>query len=413
MTVTSTYDHRIVQGAESGPFLATLEELLLGDDGFYERIFKDLKVPHRPVAWEKDRNPPLPRRLLAASRRWRSRRGSCRSSTSTASAATSSPTSTRSASTRRRTTPTSTRRRSASRCGTSTASSSRTASPGRDQATLREILEVLRQTYCGKIGAEFMYIADPGPEEVAAWTGWSRCGTARRSRRRGQEGGSSSKLVEAESFEKFLHAKYVGHKRFSLEGGEAAIPLLDAAPRPGRRVRASSEVVIGMSHRGRLTVLTTIVGKPVSQIFAEFEDVLDPQSIQGSGDVKYHLGAVGAHEAPGRDPSHGRPRAEPEPPRGRRPGRRGDGPREAGARSATRRASGSCPILLHGDAAFAGQGVVAETLNMSPARRLPDGRDDPRRREQPDRLHDEPEGRALLAVLHRRREDGPGARSST
>ncbi|MFI5414012.1 MAG: thiamine pyrophosphate-dependent enzyme, partial [Candidatus Lutacidiplasmatales archaeon] len=231
---------------------------------------------------------------------------------------------------------------------------------GTDHATLREILEVLRQTYCGKVGAEFMNIQDPAQK---AWL-MERMESCRNraSLNKGDRLRIIRKLIEAESFEKFLHAKYVGHKRFSLEGGEAAIPLLtrllDRAAQTG-----IEEAVIGMPHRGRLTVLTTIVEKPAVRIFAEFEEVGDPDSTQGSGDVKYHLGAVGVHQAPegapvkvvvSPNPSHlefvdpvveGMVRAKQD--------RRDDMAREK-----------VIPILLHGDAAFAGQGVVAETLNM-------------------------------------------------
>jgi 2-oxoglutarate dehydrogenase E1 component len=171
------------------------------------------------------------------------------------------------------------------------------------------------------------------------------------------------KLVEAEAFERFLHTKYVGHKRFSLEGCESTIPLLDRvlsdAARSGVR-----EAVVGMAHRGRLNVLANTVGKPLAQIFSEFEGNEDPNETQGSGDVKYHLGATGVHEsdtgetlavtlAP--NPSHlewvdpvveGMVRAKQD--------ALGD---EQRARV--------LPVLLHGDAAFAGQGIVAETLNLA------------------------------------------------
>ncbi|HEX7582102.1 MAG TPA: multifunctional oxoglutarate decarboxylase/oxoglutarate dehydrogenase thiamine pyrophosphate-binding subunit/dihydrolipoyllysine-residue succinyltransferase subunit, partial [Gaiellaceae bacterium] len=233
---------------------------------------------------------------------------------------------------------------------------------GRDKATLREILEVLRQTYCGKIGAEFMYNPDPAQKQ---WLIDRMESTRNRSlllvddRRR-----ILKKLVEAESFEKFLHMKYVGQKRYSLEGGEAAIPLLDRLL--DRAAEADlGEAVIGMSHRGRLTVLTNTVGKPVGKIFAEFEGEVDPESIQGSGDVKYHLGAFGTHVAPGGaklgislapNPSHleavdpvveGMVRAKQ-------------------THLGEDRVHGKVlPVLLHGDAAFAGQGIVAETINMS------------------------------------------------
>ncbi|MRR12915.1 multifunctional oxoglutarate decarboxylase/oxoglutarate dehydrogenase thiamine pyrophosphate-binding subunit/dihydrolipoyllysine-residue succinyltransferase subunit, partial [bacterium] len=359
MAVTSTYDHRIVQGAESGAFLATLQALLLGGEGFYERIFKDLKVPHRPVAWEPDRNPPFlggssrlemvekQARILPLINFYRVR-GHLLADLDPLGVDT----------------PPYHAELDPATFGYTIWDLDRrfitNGLAGTDQATLREILEVLRQTYCGKIGAEFMNIQEPAQKKwlmdrMESCRNRATLSTQDRKRILG-------KLVEAESFEKFLHAKYVGHKRFSLEGGEAAIPLLtrllDRAAEFG-----VEEAVIGMSHRGRLTVLTTVVGKPVSQIFAEFEDVLDPQSIQGSGDVKYHLGAVGAHEAPdgtriklglAPNPSHleavdpvveGMVRAKQE--------RAGDAARER-----------ILPVLLHGDAAFAGQGLVAETLNM-------------------------------------------------
>ncbi len=359
MAVTSTYDHRIVQGAESGAFLATLQALLLGAEGFYERIFKDLKVPHRPVLWEPDRNPPFlggssrlemvekQARILPLINFYRVR-GHLLADLDPLGVDT----------------PPYHAELDPATFGYTIWDLDRrfitNGLAGTDQATLREILEVLRQTYCGKIGAEFMNIQLPAQkkwlmERMESCRNRATLSTEDKRRILG-------KLVEAESFEKFLHAKYVGHKRFSLEGGEAAIPLLtrllDRAAGFG-----VEEAVIGMSHRGRLTILTTVVGKPVSQIFAEFEDVLDPQSIQGSGDVKYHLGAVGAHEAPdgtrvklglAPNPSHleavdpvveGMVRAKQE--------RAGDAARER-----------ILPILLHGDAAFAGQGLVAETLNM-------------------------------------------------
>src|SRR5207245_5146647 len=139
-----------------------------------------------------------------------------------------------------------------------------------------------------------MYIADPERKE---WlqermeSSRNRMGLDAAGRRRILE-----KLVEAESFERFLHAKYIGHKRFSLEGGETAIPRLDKGLADAARAGVR-EAVIGMSHRGRLNVLANTIGKPLAQIFSEFEGNVDPDSTQGSGDVKYHLGAAGTHHA--------------------------------------------------------------------------------------------------------------------
>ena len=359
MTVTSTYDHRIIQGAESGLFLARIEDLLKGEDGFYERVFADLKLPHRPVRWEIDVSPGLfgpagseeqiekQARVLQLIHAYRVRGhlvadldplDSTRAPHKDLDPAT---------------------------YGLTLWDLDRefitNGLSGKDRATLREILDVLRATYCGTVGVEYMYIADPERKE---WLQERMESTGNRAqlspaeRKRVLE-----KVVEAESFERFLHARYVGHKRFSLEGCEALIPLLDHvlndAARDGVR-----EVVMGMAHRGRLNVLANTIGKPLAQIFSEFEGSADPNSTQGSGDVKYHLGATGTHQAPtgetltvgvAPNPSHlefvdpvveGMVRARQD---------------ALGDRERAR----VLPVLLHGDAAFAGQGIVAETLNLA------------------------------------------------
>jgi multifunctional 2-oxoglutarate metabolism enzyme len=359
MTVTSTYDHRIIQGAESGLFLARIEELLRGEDRFYERIFDDLKLPHRPVKWEIDVAPGLggpagsreeiekQARVLQLIHNYRVRGhlvadldplDSTRAPHKDLDPAT---------------------------YGLTIWDLDRefitNGLSGKDRASLREILEVLRDTYCGTIGVEYMYIADPERKE---WlqermeSSRNRAPLDTGARRRILE-----KLVEAESFERFLHARYIGHKRFSLEGCEATIPLLDRILNEAARRRVA-EVVVGMAHRGRLNVLANTVGKPLGQIFSEFEGDVDPESTQGSGDVKYHLGATGTHRSPrgeelivgvAPNPSHlewvnpvveGMVRAKQD------------------ALDDRERAR-VIPVLLHGDAAFAGQGVVAETLNLA------------------------------------------------
>jgi 2-oxoglutarate dehydrogenase E1 component len=229
-----------------------------------------------------------------------------------------------------------------------------------EKASLRQVLDILRETYCGTVGVEYMYIADPERKEWLQERMESRRNRAaldQAARRHLLE-----KLVEAESFERFLHAKYVGHKRFSLEGCESVIPVLDRVLNEAAAL-GIREAVIGMAHRGRLNVLANIIGKPLAQIFSEFEGNVG-DNVQGSGDVKYHLGAAGVHESPegktitvsvAPNPSHlewvnpvveGIVRA--------RQDALGDDER--------RRA---LPILLHGDAAFAGQGIVSETLNLA------------------------------------------------
>ena len=361
MTVTSTYDHRIIQGAESGLFLSRVEDLLKGEDGFYERLFQDLGLPHRPVRWEVDSQPALlggpgsreevekQAKVLQLIHAYRVR-GHLVADLDPLD-----------------------RHRAAHRdldpasydltlwdFDREFLTGGYTGRHSEDRATLRDILDTLRETYCGTIGVEYMYIADP---ERKAWL-QKRMESARNYP--ALDGGSKKrileKLVAAESFERFLHARYIGHKRFSLEGGEALIPLLDRILSDAAQ-RGMREVVLGMSHRGRLNVLANTVGKPLSQIFAEFEGN-DPSSYQGSGDVKYHLGATGTHEADtgetigvslAPNPSHleyvnpvveGMVRAKQD--------AMGD-----------REHSRVLPLLLHGDAAFAGQGVVAETMHLS------------------------------------------------
>jgi 2-oxoglutarate dehydrogenase E1 component len=232
---------------------------------------------------------------------------------------------------------------------------------GLPRATLRELLKALRDTYCRTIGVEFMHIQDT---HIRRWLRERMEPTRNRPNfDRAKKLRILTSLHYAELFERFLHTRYTGQKRFSLEGAETLIPLLDAIVEKAadQEVR---EIILGMAHRGRLNVLANIIRKPYSEIFAQFEDHYLPDQLDGDGDVKYHLGFAGdrvnvngrnVHLSLSPNPSHleavdpvveGRTRAKQT--------LFGDQQRRRGI-----------PLLIHGDAAFAGQGLVAETLNLS------------------------------------------------
>ena len=359
MMVTCTYDHRVIQGAESGVFLAKLDELLRGQHGFYEQIFKELGVhaggpavlPAPAVSKDSGMDAAKAAAVMQLIHAFRSRGHLVATIDPLGELREPYP-------------------------GLNPATYGLTeADMGREflinnvyahgtgnlpTATLREILDRMRRTYCGNFTCEYTYIQRP---EEKLWlqqhmepeqNNWPL--------QKELKLRSLERVIEAEEFEHFLHTRFIGHKRFSLEGAESAVAILDQLlDRGGNRVLR--EAVIGMAHRGRLNVLANIIGKSMVQVFSEFEGV-DPESTQGSGDVKYHLGASGTFKTTqGKDvlvsvafnPSHleavdpvvegiVRPKQD----------RLGDTEREQ-----------VIPILIHGDAAFAGQGVVAETLNLS------------------------------------------------
>ncbi|MBL8731691.1 MAG: multifunctional oxoglutarate decarboxylase/oxoglutarate dehydrogenase thiamine pyrophosphate-binding subunit/dihydrolipoyllysine-residue succinyltransferase subunit [Planctomycetes bacterium] len=363
MVLTSTYDHRVIQGAESGQFLDWMHRYLLGEGEFYERIFHSLKVPYRPVHDSVDRRPPLGSSLREAENLERAAglmtyirsyrvRGHALADLDPLKFE-----------------PKHLPELDMSTYGLTIWDKERTFySDGvtkKPFATLREIQETLHLTYCRHVGAEFMHIADRDQRN------WLR---ERMEQNRNEEPLDRAvqlqildKLVEAEAFEQFLHTRFVGHKRFSLEGGDTLIPTLDALLDRAAEVGVQT-VVLGMAHRGRLNVLAHVMKKPLTKIFGEFEGFLDPSMTQGSGDVKYHLGASAEHMTScGKlvqielacNPSHleavdpvveGMARGRQE----QRPG--------AAAHTAWDEV---LPVLVHGDAAFAGQGVVFETLQMS------------------------------------------------
>ena len=235
---------------------------------------------------------------------------------------------------------------------------------GLEVATLREILSVVRDTYCSTIGVEFMHIQDP---EQKAWI-QERIEGIRNQTNFTKRGKMAiyERLVSAENFEQYLHKKYVGTKRFGLDGGEAVIPALEQVMKRGSQL-GLEEVVVGMAHRGRLNVLHNVLAKPFRAIISEFlGNPANPEEAGGSGDVKYHMGNSADREFDGKEvhltlnanPSHlevvnpvaiGRSRAK--------QNQRGDDTRIS-----------VMPLLIHGDAAFAGQGIVAETFAFSALR---------------------------------------------
>ncbi|MGE0120446.1 MAG: 2-oxoglutarate dehydrogenase E1 component [Dongiaceae bacterium] len=235
---------------------------------------------------------------------------------------------------------------------------------GHETATLRQILQALRETYCGNIGVEFMHIQDPAQK---AWI-QERIEVSHNQTRFTDVGKRTilERLTAAELFERFLDRKYTGTKRFGLDGAESLIPALEQILKRGSQL-GLNEVVVGMAHRGRLNVLANFMSKPYAAIFSEFQgNPANPEDVQGSADVKYHLGTSADREFDGKvvhlsltaNPSHleavntvvlGKVRAKQM--------QKGDSKRDQ-----------TMALLLHGDAAFAGQGLVAETLDMSDLR---------------------------------------------
>jgi len=357
LTLTSTYDHRVIQGAESGLFLKRVHELLLGADDFYREVFVSAGVPYEPVKWRQDNNPGEGSDEQRAKQvhvqtlinmyrvrghliadldplRWKEPRTHPELDPGT--------------------------------YGLTIWDLEREfftdGLAGTEVRPLGEVLGILRDAYCRRIGVEYMHIQEPDQKR---WIqehveGVSTALTTE------EQLHILDRLNAAEAFERFLHTKYVGHKRFGLEGAESAIPLIDEVLDNAARA-GCDEAVLGMAHRGRLNVLANIVGKSLRQIFREFEGDLDPATTQGSGDVKYHVGASGRFvgrsgaELPvslASNPSHleavdpvveGMVRAKQD---------LIDQPESFSV----------LPLVIHGDAAFAGQGVVAETLNLSSLR---------------------------------------------
>jgi 2-oxoglutarate dehydrogenase E1 component len=357
-TLTNTYDHRIITGAESGEFLRRIHDLLLGGDNFYDDAFASLAVPYEPARWNPDRSSladPATQfekvvQVHSLVNMYRVRGHLI---------ANLDPLGRRE--------PTTHPELDVTHYDLSIWDLDREFPVGnlgagrlpRAVMPLRDILGVLRDAYSRTVGIEYMHIQEPDQKEwIQEHIEGAHPVTSPEDKHRILE-----RLNAAEAFERFLHTKYLGQKRFSLEGAETLIPMLDALCSEAADA-GMTDVVLGMAHRGRLNALANVLGKSSEQIFREFEGELDPASAQGSGDVKYHLGATGTHRSPAgnqvaltlaANPSHleavgpvveGMARAI------------GDGHGDTSRNTVL-------PVLVHGDAAFAGQGVVAETLNLS------------------------------------------------
>ncbi|HEX5885508.1 MAG TPA: multifunctional oxoglutarate decarboxylase/oxoglutarate dehydrogenase thiamine pyrophosphate-binding subunit/dihydrolipoyllysine-residue succinyltransferase subunit, partial [Pyrinomonadaceae bacterium] len=368
ITISSTYDHRIIQGAESGAFLARVHDFLIGKHDFYKNIFFNLGIPHAPLRWNLDRNPFFlsgdqvreqtlkEAKVIELINAYRVR-GHLIADTDPLHALPLlyHP------------------ELDIETYGLTIWDLDRVfitdGLANRESATLREILDILQRAYCGKVGIEYRHIQskeekqwireqvrrefvqpEPLPVDVKKRLLW--------------------KLISAEQFERFLHTKYLGQKRFSLEGCETIIPLLDRLI-DGAADRGVQEIVFGMAHRGRLNVLANVIGNLCERILAAFEGSVHPEFPADEGDVKYHQGATGERVlTDGRkvrlslspNPSHleavdpvveGMVRARQDKILGRE-GKTRDEVIDL-----------ALPVLLHGDAAFAGQGVVMETLNLA------------------------------------------------
>ncbi len=351
LTLTSTYDHRVIQGAQSGDYLRRIHEFLLGAEGFYDEIFTALRIPYEPIRWavdfavtkdeEIDKTARV-QQLIHAYRTW----GHLMADIDPLVYV-------------QRTHPD----LDVVTHGLTLWDLDREFATGgfggKKFLPLRKILGILRDSYCRSVGVEYMHISIPEERrwmqehmEVGVYL------TAREEQLR-----ILRKLNSAEAFESFLQTKFVGQKRFSLEGGESVIPITDAIVSAAAE-RGLDEVCIGMPHRGRLNMLANIAGKSVGQIFQEFQGHYAENQVHGSGDVKYHLGTEGVFTAESGAKTKIYLAANPSHLEAVNPVLEGI-VRAKQDRLNTKGTYTVLPILLHGDASFAGQGVNAETMQLA------------------------------------------------
>ncbi len=355
ITLTSTYDHRVIQGAQSGEFLRRMHQLLLGEGSFYDAVFASLRIPYEPVRWVPDVSTSQEGDLEKSTRvmelihAYRVR-GHLMADTDPLNF-------------KVRTHPD----LDVVNHGLTLWDLDRTFPVGGFAAQrtmkLREVLGVLRDSYCRNVGIEYMHIQDTAQRR---WL-QERVEKKAEAPDRDLQLHVLKRLNAAEAFENFLQTKFVGQKRFSLEGGESVIPMLDAVLQGAAKAKLD-EVVIGMAHRGRLNVLANIVGKSYGQIFREFEGNIDPKTVQGSGDVKYHLGARGTFTATDGSTTKVSLTSNPSHLEAVNPVLEGIVRAKQDVIDKGEAGFTVLPLLLHGDAAFAGQGVVAETLQMGQLR---------------------------------------------
>ncbi|MDA3040497.1 MAG: multifunctional oxoglutarate decarboxylase/oxoglutarate dehydrogenase thiamine pyrophosphate-binding subunit/dihydrolipoyllysine-residue succinyltransferase subunit, partial [Actinomycetota bacterium] len=366
IAITSTYDHRIIQGAESGLFLKQVHEFLMGEKDFYADLFKDFGVPYEAVKWlpdsgamaEDDADSAMSKQMAVNTliNQYRVRGHLIANTNPLAENETKHHDELDPASFGLTIWDLDREFLTGLRDGVYASVGGETR-----KMALGDILSILRDAYSRTIGVEYMHIADPSEKR---WIQEQVEGKPYHFAREEQHH-ILERLSAAEALEKFLAARYVGQKRFGLEGAESAIPILDALMSRAADQHLS-RVVMGMAHRGRLNVLVNIMGKRHEDLFREFEGMIRDDSIQGSGDVKYHVGFQGEHVSPAGNridiqlapnPSH----------------LEAVDPVVVGmARAFMDRIEDDdapyypvMPILIHGDAAFAGQGVVTETLNLS------------------------------------------------
>jgi 2-oxoglutarate decarboxylase len=355
ITLTSTYDHRVIQGAQSGEFLRRMHQLLLGVDGFYDDVFKSLRIPYEPVRWIADKNFSHEGELDKATRvnelidAYRVR-GHLMADTDPLEF-------------KIRTHPD----LDVVNHGLTLWDLDREfpvgGFAGKSVLKLRDVLGVLRDSYCRTVGIEYMHL---GPPDERRWI-QDRVERKAEQPDRDEQIHVLQRLNAAEAFETFLQTKYVGQKRFSLEGGESVIPLMDGILEKAADA-GLAEVAIAMPHRGRLNVLANIVGKSYAQIFREFEGNIDPRTAHGSGDVKYHLGAEGTFTSLDGASITVSLQANPSHLEAVDPVLEGVVRAKQDVINKGEEGFTVLPVLMHGDAAFAGQGVVAETLQMGQLR---------------------------------------------